>query len=221
MKNILVLAPHPDDEVMGCGGAIARHAQNGDAVYLLIVTKAYTPEWSEEFIKNRPKEVAAANKILGIKKTFFLDFPTVKLDTIPQKTLNAAIEKVIKEVAPDIMYIPHKGDLNRDHRLVFEAALVANRPFHNPNPVGKIMSYEVLSETDWGQALDVFVPGVYVDISDVFDKKKEAMRVYSSELKEYPHPRSIEIIEALAKKRGSECGFKMAEGFTVVREIIK
>lgn len=217
--NILVVAPHPDDEVMGCGGTIARHTQNGDAVYLLIVTKAYTPEWSEKFIKNRPKEVDAVNKILGIKKTFFLDFPTVKLDTIPQKTLNAAIEKVVKEVAPDVMYIPHKGDLNRDHRLVFEAALVATRPFHNS--VDKIMSYEVLSETDWGQALEVFVPSTYIDISAVFAQKIEAMKVYSSEIKEYPHPRSFEIIETLAKKRGSECGFKMAEGFIVIREIIQ
>lgn len=219
MKNILVIAPHPDDEVLGCGGTIVRHAQKGDAVYLLVVTKAYTPEWSEEFIKNRPKEVALANKILGIKKTFFLDFPTVKLDTIPQKILNAAIEKVIKEVAPDIMYIPHKGDLNRDHRLVFESALVAARPSHNP--VGKIVSYEVLSETDFGQALEAFIPNIYVDISDVFNKKMEAMKVYGSELKEYPHPRSAEIIEILAKKRGSEGGFKMAEGFAVIREIIK
>ncbi|RLA93713.1 MAG: PIG-L family deacetylase, partial [Deltaproteobacteria bacterium] len=93
--KILIIAPHPDDEVLGCGGTIAKHTKEGDEVYLCIVTKGYTPDWSEEFIKNRPKEIEKANKILGIKKTYFLDYPTVKLDTIPQKELNEAISKVV------------------------------------------------------------------------------------------------------------------------------
>ena len=216
--KILIIAPHPDDEVLGCGGTIAKHTKEGDEVYLCIVTKGYTPDWSEEFIKNRPKEIEKANKILGIKKTYFLDYPTVKLDTIPQKELNEAISKVVNEVKPDILYIPHKGDLNKDHRLVFESSLVATRPANHK--VKKILSYETLSESEWGQPIEVFISNVYVDISETFGKKIEAMKAYGSELKQYPHPRSLGIIEALAKKRGSEVGVKFAEAFMLIREIV-
>lgn len=216
--KILIIAPHPDDEVLGCGGTIANHSKRGDEVYLCIVTKGYTPDWSEEFLKNRPKEIEKANKILGIKKTYFLDYPTVKLDTIPQKELNEAISKVMNEVNPDILYIPHKGDLNKDHRLVFESSLVATRPVNHK--VKRILSYETLSETEWGQSIEPFILNVYVDISETFEKKIEAMKVYESELKQYPHPRSLEILEVLAKKRGSEIDVKFAEAFMLVREII-
>jgi len=219
MKRILVFVPHPDDEVLGCGGTIAKHTKSGDEVYLCIVTKAYTPDWSEEFMKNRPKEVEKANKILGIEKTYFLDYPTVKLDTIPQKELNESISKVVNEVDPDIVYIPHKGDLNKDHRLVFEASLVATRPANYK--VKRILSYETLSETEWGQPIEPFIPNVYVDISETFVTKIEAMKAYESELKQYPHPRSLEIVEALAKKRGSEVGVKFAEAFILVRELVE
>lgn len=212
--KILVIAPHPDDEVLGCGGAIARHVQRGDGVYLAVATKTYSPDWSEEFVKNRPKEIERAGSILGIRKTFLLDFPTVKLDTIPQKELNDALGRVVSEVRPEVAYIPHRGDLNRDHRIIHESSLVALRP--SRSGVKRIVSYEVLSETEWG--LEAFAPNFYIDISDCLDKKIEAMKVYASELKEYPHPRSIEIIEALAKKRGSECGLKLAEGFMLIRE---
>ena len=217
-NKMLVIAPHPDDEVLGCGGTIVKHAKNGNEVYLCVVTKGYTPDWSEEFLKNRPKEIEKANKILGIKKTHFLDYPTVKLDTIPQKELNEAISKVVNEVKPDILCIPHKGDVNKDHRLVFEASLVATRPANHK--VKKILSYETLSETDWGQPIEPFVPNVYVDISETLGKKIEAMKAYGSELKQYPHPRSLEIIEALAKKRGSEVGVKFAEAFILIKEIV-
>jgi len=216
--KILIIAPHPDDEVLGCGGTIAKYAKNGSEVYLCVVTKGYTPDWSEEFLKNRPKEIEKANKILGIKKTYFLDYPTVKLDTIPQKELNEAISKVVNEVKPDILYIPHKGDLNKDHRLVFESSLVATRPANHK--VKKILSYETLSETEWGQPIEVFIPNVYVDISETLGKKIEAMKAYGSELKQYPHPRSLEIIETLAKKRGSEVGVKFAEAFILIKEIV-
>jgi len=216
--KILIIAPHPDDEVLGCGGTIVKHVNRGDEVYLCIVTKGYIPDWSEEFLKNRPKEIEKANKILGIKKTYFLDYPTVKLDTIPQKELNEAISKVVNEVKPDILYIPHKGDLNKDHRLVFESSLVATRPANHK--VKKILSYETLSESEWGQPIEVFIPNVYVDISETLGKKIEAMKAYGSELKQYPHPRSLEIIEALAKKRGSEVGVKFAEAFILIKEIV-
>ena len=217
--KILVIAPHPDDEVLGCGGTIAKHSENGDEVCLIITTKAYTPDWSEEFIKNREKEIKESNKILGIKKIYFLNYPTVKLDTIPQKDLNNSIAKIVNKVKPDIAYIPFKGDLNKDHRILFEASLVALRPINHK--CKKILAYEVLSETEWGQEIEVFKPNVYVDITDTIDIKLEAMKAYKSELKSFPHPRSLEAIKALAIKRGSEIGVKYAESFYLVREIIK
>jgi len=219
MKKILVIAPHPDDEVLGCGGTIAKYSKKEGEVYLCVVTKAYTPDWSEEFLKTRQKEIEKVNEILGIKKTYFLNFPTVKLDTIPQKELNDSILKIIKEIQPEVLYIPHQGDLNKDHRLVFEATLVATRPY-GVTPVLKILSYETLSETEGGAILKPFVPNVYEDITETFKTKIEAMKEYRNEIKKYPHPRSLEIIEALAKKRGSESGFKLAEAFILIREIL-
>lgn len=215
--KILVLAPHPDDGVLGCGGTINKHVNNGDEVFLCVITKGYKPDWSDEILKKSPKEIEKANKILGIKKTYFLGYPTVKLDTIPQKELNDAIARVVNTVKPDILYIPYNGDLNKDHRLVFEASLVASRPTsHN---IKKILSYETLSETEWGQNINPFIPNLYVDISKNIDKKLESMKAFRTELKKCPHPRSLEIIEALSKKRGSEAGLKFSEAFIVIREI--
>lgn len=217
-RKILVIAPHPDDEVLGCGGTIAKYSKQGDEVYLCVVTKAYTPEWSEEFIRNRPKEVEAVRKILGIKKVHFLDFPTVKLDTISQKKLIEAISGVIKTVGPEILYLPHMGDINKDHRLIFESALVASRPFSAPT-IKKTLSYETISETEYGMMFGIFIPNVYEDISGTFNLKIKAMKVYENQLKSFPYPRSLEAIEALAKKRGSESRFELAEAFMLIREL--
>lgn len=216
--KILVIAPHPDDEVLGCGGTIAIHSKKGDDVYLCIATKAYAPDWSKEFIKNRKREVASANKILGIKKSYFLNFPTVKLDTIPQKELNDSISKVVNKVKPQMVFVSHKGDLNKDHRLVFEATLVAVRPVAD-HRVEKLLSYETLSETEWGLPSEIFIPNVFVDISDTIEAKIEAMKAYESEIRPYPSPRSLEMIEILAKKRGAEAGIRFAEAFMLIREV--
>jgi len=218
--KVLVIAPHPDDEVLGCGGTIVKHVWGGAEVYLCIATKAYTPEWSEDEIKMRKEEVLKVNEILGIKKTYFLDFPTVKLDTIPQKELNEGFTQAVHEVQPEVVYIPHRGDVNKDHRLVFDAIMVAVRP--KPGSlIRKVLSYETLSETEWSAPFleNAFIPNVYVDISETLEIKLRAMSEYSSELKEYPHARSLEAISALAKLRGSSIGVKAAEAFTLVREI--
>lgn len=218
MTKILILAPHPDDEVLGCGGAIVKHKKRGDKVYLCIVTRAYLPDWSEEYINNRPKEIEKANRILGIKKTYFLDFPTAKLDTVPQKELNDSILKVINEVRPKIIYLPYARDISKDHRLVFESAMVAVRP-NAGTCVKKILSYETSSESEGGKNVKVFVPNVYEDIGEELETKIEAMKAYKSEVKEYPHPRSLEMIKILAQKRGSEAGLRFAESFILIREI--
>ncbi len=221
--KILVIAPHPDDEVLGCGGTIKKYANQGDNVYLCVVTKAYTPDWSRAFISGRKKEVQKANEILGIKKTFFLDLPTAKLDTVGQKKLNDMMSEVFFKVNPDVVYIPFGTDLNKDHRLVFEAGLVVTRPKHAHN-TKRVLCYEVLSETEWGSFLarkkeDVFVPNVYVDIFSTMQDKIKAMSCYQSEVKKFPHPRSLESIKVMAKKRGAEAGLKAAEAFMLIREI--
>lgn len=217
MNKILVVAPHPDDEVLGCGGTIAKYTEQGDEVFLCIVTEPYQPEWSEAYIQNKEKEIKKSNEILGIKKTYFLGLPTVKLDTLPQKDLNNKIHALIRETQPDIVLAPFGGDLNMDHRLVFEACLVAARPALNTT-IKQFLAYETLSETEWG--VKSFVPQAYVDITQTIDTKIQAMEAYESELKKSPHPRSVEVIKAQALKRGSEVLINYAEAFMVIRKII-
>mgnify|MGYP001575011765 FL=1 len=222
MANILVIAPHPDDEVLGCGATIKKYAELGNEVYLCIVTKPYTPDWTEEYIENKKKEIKASNEVLSIKETFFLDLPTVKLDTLSQKQLNDLISDCVKKVNPEVVYIPFFGDINKDHQLVSKACLVAVRPKPDSR-IKKVFLYEVLSETEWAKPAqkieEVFIPNNYEDISDFLDYKLKAMEAYKSELKQYPHPRSLEGIKVLAQKRGMEAGLKYAEAFMSLREI--
>lgn len=220
--KVLVIAPHPDDEVLGCGGTIRKYSDKGSEVFLCIVTKPYTPDWSEEYIKEKQKEIESSNEILKIKKTFFLDFPTVKLNTIPQKELNDSISKIIEEVKPEVIFMPFFGDINKDHQLVSESSMVAARPKPD-SQIKKVFLYEVLSETEWTKPAqkieEVFIPNSYEDISEFLEYKLKAMEFYKSELKEYPHPRSLEGIKILAQKRGMEVGLKYAEAFMTLREI--
>lgn len=215
-KKILVIAPHPDDEVLGCGGAVRKHVNAGDEVFLCVITRAYTPDWSEKYLKDKIAETKKSNDVLGFKKTYFLDLPTVKLDTIPQKELNDKIRSIVVEVNPDILYIPFDGDLHKDHRIVSLSSLVSARPFGNK--IKKIFVYEILSETEWG--IKPFVPCSYADISETLKDKLSAMSCYKSELKEFPHPRSLEAITVLAKKRGTESGLPAAEAFMIAREML-
>jgi len=205
---------------LGCGGTIVKYALAGDEVYLCIVTKTYTPEWSEDETRERKEEVRRVNEILGVKKTYFLDLPTVKLDTIPQKELNDLISQVVDQVQPEVVYIPHQGDTNKDHRLVFDVAMVATRP--KPNlTIRKVLCYETLSETEWAAPFEesAFIPNFWSDISGVLETKLKAMSAYKSELKEFPHPRSLEAITAQAKMRGANTGVEAAEAFMLIREI--
>ena len=218
--KILVIAPHPDDEVLGCGGTIKKHIQTGDQMYFFEVTKSYTPDWTEEFLVVEMKELEEASKSLGIKEVFRLDLPAVKLDImVGQKKLNDLLLEVTNKVKPEVLYIPFYGDINQDHRWVSEACLVVARP--KPGSyIKKVLAYEVLSETEWGPpATQNFVPNVYIDISSTIQDKLKAMSCYESQLFPYPHPRSLEGIEILAKKRGMEVGITYAESFMLLREI--
>jgi LmbE family N-acetylglucosaminyl deacetylase len=216
MKKILVIAPHPDDEVLGCGGTIAKQVKDGNHVYLCIATKAYLPDWSVLFLRERKKEIELANHILGISKTFFLNLKTVHLDAYPQKKINDDLEQIVKQIEPETVYIPFGGDLNKDHRIIFESALVALRPTCLST---EILCYETLSETEWG-INEFFRPNIYVDISKTLNAKIDAMKAYKSEIKRPPHPRSLDSIRVLAQKRGSEANLSFAEAFVLIRKIV-
>ncbi len=218
VKKILVMAPHPDDEVLGCGGTIAKNIERGNEVYLCVATEPYTPDWSETYIKRKREEIQASNNILGITDTHFLGYPTVKLDTISQKRINDDIATLVREINPSEVYIPHRGDINKDHGIIHDATLVATRPL-NQN-IENILAYETLSETEWGTI--PFIPTVYEKLSNEHIQTKiQAMEAFASELKEYPHPRSTRSMLALSQKRGSEISSEYAEAFSLVRQIRK
>jgi LmbE family N-acetylglucosaminyl deacetylase len=218
--NILVVATHPDDEVLGCGGTIARHVSRGDRVDVLVVTRGAPEMYAEDQIKQLRKELDAAHAILGVTAVNFLDFPAPKLDLVPAHELADAIAKQIESVRPAAVYIPHRGDLHSDHRCVFAAALVAVRPIGDA-VVRRVLSYETLSETEWAApvAEDAFLPSVFIDITEFLEKKKLALSAYRSQLKEFPHPRSLQTVECLARVRGSTVGIQAAEAYQLIREI--
>lgn len=213
--NILVIAAHPDDEVLGVGGTMARHTKKRDSVYLCIVADGRLP------YDNLENEVKAANHILGTKKIFFLGFQNMRLNITPQMEINQGIEECIKKVRPDIVYTHHWGDPNKDHRTVFESTMVATRPLTNFSPK-EVLCYEALSSTDQASFIpkDTFIPDVFVDITDTLDTKFEAMKAYKSEIREYPHPRSIKGLEILSRMRGLVSGVPYAEAFFLVRRIV-
>lgn len=215
--SILVIAPHPDDEVLGCGGAVANHVNAGETVTLCLVTDAYTPDWSEAYIETREKEIASVTESLGITETYRLGYPTAKLDTVARKELNSSIAEVVDDCSPDRVYLPHPGDIHIDHQIVFNSGLVATRPHRCE--VNTILAYETVSETEWGHNGSDFSPDMYIDITDTLEDKLAAMAEYDSELRESPHPRSLDALEALAVKRGSEVARAAAEAFEVVRTI--
>ena len=176
--------------------------------------------YSEERILNVRNEARKAHKILGVTETRFLDFPAPDLDRVSLAEISGAISEVILEYDIATVYLPHYGDIHHDHRVIFQAGLVAARPV-NGIPVKSIFSYETLSETEWAAPLGdmTFIPTRFVNISDFFNLKLEAMKCFKSQLRDFPNPRSLKAIEALANLRGSTVGFIHAEAFMTIRII--
>lgn len=215
MKRILVFAPHNDDEVLGVGGTILKYAEAGNEVYVCEVTSG--PKY-----KMMQEEARKAHKILKVKESIFLNLPVVRLKSMESSEINGAIFKVLTDVKPDIVYIPFIGDMHKDHREVTESALVAVRPLPD-STVSEVYMYETLSETGWNipNSDRSFIPDTWIEITSTIEKKLEAMQCYGSQIKEYPNPRSLEAIEALAKYRGATVGVFYAESFMLVRKITK
>ena len=220
-KKILVIAAHPDDEILGCGGTILKLKKNNRFKIIFLTNGVSARSINQNKISIRKKECEKLFKYLKIEKPTFFDFPDNQLDGVPLLKIVKKIEKVIKSFNPEIVFTHYENCLNIDHQITYKATITACRPIRNI-PVKKILSFEVLSSTEWGVfKKKTFQPNYYFQIDKEFKNKIKAMKFYKSELKKYPHSRSLKAIEALAKFRGISSGFKYAEGFVLVRELVK
>ena len=224
MNKILIVAAHPDDEVLGCGGTIAKLTKQGNDVYALILGEGVTSRDDKrnragrgEDLQQLKHQAEKAHKLLGIRKTFLYDFPDNRFDTVPLLDIVKVIEKVKNEITPDIVFTHYIGDLNIDHQITYQAVITATRPLSGET-VKEIYSFEILSSTEWGYPLS-FSPDVFFDISGTIDLKIRAMSEHKTELKEFPHPRSLEGIKQNAQLWGMKTGLKYAEAFKLVRLI--
>ena len=220
--RVVVIAPHPDDETLGCGGALLKHKQAGDQIHWVIVTKGYEPAWSKETLDRKENEILRVADAYGFQQVMRLDLPTIKLDTLPLGDIMDSLKTALNEIRPGCVYLNHSGDIHSDHRVIFDVTLSVLKPFNSTKQgVKRILSYETLSSTDAmppGVARS-FVPNVFIDISEFIEKKLEIMSLYESELQPYPLPRSIETLRALGRVRGATIGVEYAESFMLIREI--
>jgi len=228
VNKVLVVAAHPDDEVLGCGGAIARHADSGDQVQVLIVAEGSTSRQQErdraqvrDELSALAKAAQTAGSILGAAGVELLDLPDNRLDSLDRLDLVKRIEQCVQCHQPDCVYVHHAGDVNVDHRRLHEAVVTACRP--SPGHVVKrLLSFEVASSTEWqvpGSA-PAFQPNWFVDISAQWERKREALEAYASEMRSWPHARSLEAVEHLARWRGAQVGVDAAEAFCLLRQLL-
>ena len=215
----LVIAAHPDDEVLGCGGIIRKLSQK-EEVYVLILTDGSEGRYSNGMVSVLKGNAIDASKILRAEDVFFEGLPNQKLDNIPMVDITQVIEKYIGELKADRVFTHNIGDLNKDHQIVAEATFIATRPISG-QIVREVYSYYVPSSTEWNmiEGEKVFVPNVFVDIEDEIDCKLNAMECYESECRDYPHPRSIRSIKANANHWGISSGIRYAEPLKLIRKL--
>lgn len=217
----LIIAPHPDDEILGCGGFLLRRIAEGHEVRLVIVTEMPAgAEWDDDARAGRDIEIRQVSALLGLqdKHVVQLGFPAAALDQIATKSLIERVHGALIDFAPQEVLVPHSGDIHSDHQIIARVATSCTKWFRSPS-VTRILAYETLSETGLGYSLrSAFLPTLYVDISPWLEQKLNLLESYSSELGTFPFPRSHEAVEALARFRGSESGFTAAEAFEVLRQ---
>lgn len=225
MNKILVISAHPDDEVLGMGGTIAKLTQEGNEVYVLIVTDGSSCQYEEseelcEIIRKKKLETKACADVLGIKQVIYGELPDMKLDRIPHVIINKILETTINEVQPQIVYTHFWGDVNMDHQQIYKSTLVAVRPMMG-QVVKELYCYRVPSSTEWtpNKADTMFMPNIFVDIENVAEKKYEAFVKYSTELRDYPHPRSVQYLRETDRTAGLKVGLHCAEEFVLLRKI--
>jgi LmbE family N-acetylglucosaminyl deacetylase len=223
MSTVLVVAPHPDDETLGCGCNILRHVEQGDDVYWLIVTHISVElGFSQEKVEQREREIQEVATAYGVENVINLGFPTTRLDAEPMSTLVDAVGEVFHKIEPEQVYVPYRNDIHTDHAVVFDAVASCTKWFRYPS-TQRVLTYETLSETDFSIDSDArgFSPNVFVDVEGYVDKKVDIMRIYESEIGTYPFPRSESAIRALATLRGAASGFKAAEAFMLLKERVQ
>ena len=219
-KRVLVVAPHPDDETLGVGGTIAKYSAQGDEVFVLMVSGHLPPIYSRKAYEETVSEAYSAFSVLGVERSEFLEIPATMIGDQPLHEVNARISKVVNDFNPHIVLCPYP-DRHIDHRLVFDSVMVATRPVGVGRDIEIVAAYETLSETHWNapHIEPNFTPNWVVDISDHISKKLNALECYKSQISEFPGPRSIKALEALAVFRGTQAGFGYGEGFHIVRMI--
>jgi LmbE family N-acetylglucosaminyl deacetylase len=221
-KKILIVAAHPDDEVLGCFGTVARLIKEGYEAYTLILGEGKTSRDKNRDVVNKQDEIEVlnseiqkANDIIGIKKVFIESFPDNRFDSVDLLDIIKVVSKVKEEVKPDIIFTHYEHDLNIDHQITYKAVITATRPMED-EVTKEIYSFEILSSTEWNYPLS-FSPDTYFNIESTLDLKIGAMKEYESELCQYPHPRSLEGIELNAKYQGMRVGKKYVEAFKSIR----
>lgn len=218
-NTVLVVAAHADDEVLGCGGSLAKHVAAGDKVHVVFVADGVTSRsgaGQEEMVR-RQQATENARKILGINSTTFLGLPDNRLDSLALLDIVQPIESIVAKLSPEIIYTHHSGDLNVDHRVVHQAVMTACRPLPGC-PVREILAFEVMSSTEWsGAGLLPFTPNLFVDISRHMQAKMRALEAYALEMRAVPHSRSVAHLRHLAQHRGSCIGVETAEAYMVMR----
>jgi LmbE family N-acetylglucosaminyl deacetylase len=216
-KRVLVIATHPDDELLGCGGTIARHVAEGDTVQSIIVCEGESLRYKDNSV-NQSIYIENARIALGVEKVHALKFPDQRLDTFCLVDIITPIEKIVREFQPQIVYCQYGGDINHDHKVVSEAAQVALRPVESC--IEEIYAFYTVGSTEWPFS-PTFIPDTWVDIKEYLDKKIEAFSHYKSEIREYPHPRSVKSLENLAYFTGNQCCMEAAEAFMTMRRVVR
>ena len=224
--RILIVAAHPDDEVLGCGGTISRLAREGHEVYIAILGEGVTsryekPEQADRLlVKSLQERCRKVSSILNAKELFLYELPDNRFDTIPLLDVVKIVEALIKRLNPQVIYTHYGGDLNIDHGITFRAVMTAARPLRGSS-VRDIYTFETPSATEWGfqKFGPVFAPNVFMDISGTLEKKLKAIQLYESEVREFPHPRSSDALRAIARRWGSVAGLEAAEAFELVRAV--
>lgn len=217
----LVVAPHPDDELLGCGGTLLKRFSQGGTIGWLLIT-AITPEagWTQDAIARRNNEIDKVSRGLGISplNLYKLGFPTTQLDQIPLNKIISSIGDVFRDFMPQELFLPHPGDIHSDHRITFEACSACTKWFRYPS-IQRILTYETLSETDFDldQSSASFRPNLFVDISQQLSRKLDLLKIYQTELSTYPFPRSIEAVKSQSSLRGVQRGVEAAEAFQILR----
>ena len=226
-KKILIVAAHPDDEILGCGGAALRHVAMGDRVHTIILSEGVTSRDQTRDVELRKDELSQlhqaskdAAKFMGIERIKVYNFPDNRMDSIQLLDAIKKIEDEVDEFQPDTVYTHHFGDVNVDHRITHEAVITACRPLPGAS-VRNIFFFETPSSTEWQMMTTnkIFYPNVYIDIGEYFDRKLEALHYYESEMRSYPHSRSYEAVKILAQHRGFTIGRHYAEAFMLGRMI--